>query len=154
MAVPPEPIESPEPSCRAGGFDLQRFVAAQAPVYAQVLQELRIGAKRSHWMWFVFPQLQGLGQSAMARRYGIAGAAEARAYLGDAVLGARLLECTRLVLAVPGKSALQIFGSPDDVKLRSSMTLFGRVGAGEPAFDAVIERYFQGRPDQRTLDLL
>jgi len=134
--------------------DLQRFVDAQAPVHAQVTQELARGAKRSHWMWFVFPQLQGLGHSAMAQRYGIASAAEARAYWLHAVLGPRLKECTQLMLAVTGKSALQILGSPDDMKFRSSMTLFERVVPEEPVFASAIDRYFDGERDAKTIALL
>jgi uncharacterized protein (DUF1810 family) len=141
------------PAMRAGST-LQRFVDAQAPVFAQVRHELAAGAKRSHWMWFVFPQLKELGRSAMAKHYGIADAAEARAYLAHSVLGPRLIECAQLVLRARGESALEIFGSPDDMKLCSSMTLFRHVAADEPVFDAVIERYCGGVPDQRTLALL
>src|SRR5919205_965409 len=105
---------------------LDRFVTAQSPVYAEVLAELRSGRKSSHWMWFVFPQLRGLGSSPTAVRFGIASIDEARAYLGHDLLGRRLRECARLVAAIDGRSARQIFGSPDDMKLRSSMTLFSR----------------------------
>jgi len=137
-----------------GDFDLQRFVDAQAPLYSRVTAELAAGEKRSHWMWFVFPQLKGLGRSAMAERYGIAGADEARAYLAHALLGPRLLECTRLVLAVRGRTALEILGSPDDLKFRSSMTLFDRVATEQGEFADALQRYFAGRPDERTLALL
>jgi uncharacterized protein (DUF1810 family) len=137
-----------------GDFDLQRFVDAQAPLYSRVTAELAAGEKRSHWMWFVFPQLKGLGRSAMAERYGIAGADEARAYLSHALLGPRLLECTRLVLAVRGRTALEILGSPDDLKFRSSMTLFDRVATEQGEFADALQRYFAGRPDERTLALL
>ena len=121
-----------------------------------MLAELRAGRKRSHWIWFVFPQLAGLGRSATARHYGIASAAEARAYLADPVLGPRLRECARLVAAVPDRSIAEIFGSPDDLKLRSSMTLFARVAAaGDDAdFTAVLQRYYDGVPDPLTLRLL
>ena len=135
-------------------YDLQRFVAAQDPVYAQVCAELAAGAKTSHWMWFVFPQLRGLGRSAMARHYGIASRAEAEAYWAHPLLGPRLKACTELVLAVPGKTALQIFGTPDDLKFASSMTLFAQVAPGEAAFARALERYFGAQPDPRTLALL
>ena len=134
-------------------FDLQRFLDAQDPVYETVLAELRAGRKRSHWMWFVFPQLRGLGSSPTAVHYGIDSRAEAQAYLAEPVLGGRLRECTGLVLAVDGRSAGEIFGSPDDLKLRSSMTLFARA-AGDPAlFQSVLDRYYDG-PDPLTLKLL
>jgi uncharacterized protein (DUF1810 family) len=134
--------------------DLQRFVDAQDAVYDDVLDELRDGRKASHWMWFVFPQLRGLGHSAMATRYGIASLAEARGYLRHAVLGPRLRECTRRVLAIEGRSAHAIFGSPDDLKLRSCMTLFRAADPAEPLFDAVLRRYYGGEADPRTLALL
>lgn len=135
-------------------FDLQRFADAQNRVYAAVLEELRRGHKQTHWMWFVFPQLAGLGHSPMAERYAISGLDEASAYLAHPVLGPRLRECTQLTLAVAGKSAHDIFSSPDDRKFRSSMTLFAGVdGEGNP-FGRALERYFAGERDQRTLDLL
>ena len=134
--------------------DLNRFVEAQNPVYAQVCAELAAGAKRSHWMWFVFPQLRGLGHSAMAVHYGLASAAEARSYWQRPLLGARLKECTQLVLAVQRKSALEIFGTPDDMKFRSCMTLFAHSAAGEPVFLDALARYFAGQQDERTLALL
>ncbi len=134
--------------------DLQRFVAAQDPTYARVTDELRRGVKKSHWMWFVFPQLRGLGRSATAQRYGIASEDEARAYWRHPLLGPRLKECTELLLAIRGKTALEILGSPDDLKLRSSMTLFGRVAPEEPVFAQILERYFDGERDGRTLALL
>jgi uncharacterized protein (DUF1810 family) len=134
-------------------FDLQRFVDAQAPVYARVRAELVEGRKASHWMWFVFPQLAGLGSSATARRYGIASIAEARAYWAHPLLGARLAECTRLVLVAPGHSAHEIFGSPDDLKFRSCMTLFARA-TGEPVFARALEQYFGGQADPRTVERL
>lgn len=135
-------------------YDLQRFVAAQDPIHAQVMDELRRGVKKSHWMWFVFPQLRGLGRSATAQRYGIASESEAGAYWRHPVLGPRLKECAELLLAVRGKTALEILGSPDDLKLRSSMTLFGRVAPEEPVFTQILERYFDGERDGRTLALL
>ena len=137
------------------GFDLGRFEVAQAPLIAQVLRELRAGDKRSHWMWFVFPQLAGLGHSPMAQRYAIASLDEARAYLAHPVLGPRLVECTGLVNAVTGRSVHEIFGSPDDMKFRSSMTLFARAaGPDQVVFSEALSRYFGGAEDQRTVDLL
>jgi len=135
-------------------YDLQRFVDAQADVYDDVLDELRAGRKASHWMWFVFPQLRGLGHSPTAQRYGIASLDEARAYLAHPLLGERLRECTGLVLRVEGRSAHAIFGSPDDMKFRSSMTLFDVAAAGEPLFADALRTYFEGAPDRRTLELL
>ena len=135
-------------------FDLQRFVDAQATVHAQALAEIRAGRKRSHWMWFIFPQIDGLGSSPTARRYAIKGQTEAAAYLEHPVLGARLVECAEAALAVDGRSATQIFGQPDDVKLRSSATLFAAVAPAGSAFERVIDKYFGGEPDPRTLDLL
>lgn len=134
--------------------DLQRFVDAQSAVYAQALAELRAGAKTSHWMWFVFPQLRGLGHSSMAQHYGLADADEARAYWRHPLLGPRLAECTAALLAVQGRSARQVLGTPDDLKLRSCMTLFAQVAPDEPAFARALERYFDGAPDPRTLALL
>src|SRR5205823_1814886 len=122
--------------------DLQRFVDAQDPVYHDVRLELAAGSKRSHWMWFIFPQMKDLGRSATARHYGIASRAEAEAYWRHAVLGPRLKECAGLVLAVQGRTALQIMGTPDDVKLRSCMTLFAEVAPQEPVFRQVIEKYY------------
>ena len=133
---------------------LQRFVDAQAPVYAQAREELARGRKTSHWMWFVFPQLRELGRSQMARRYGIASRVEAAAYLAHPLLGARLLECTRLMLGVEGKSAHDVLGSPDELKFRSSMTLFAALPNAPTDFVAVLARYFAGNPDPATLDLL
>lgn len=137
----------------ADAHDLTRFVDAQALVYETALAELRAGHKRSHWMWFVFPQLAGLGMSSTARLYGIADRDEARAYLAHPVLGPRLMACTRAVLGVEGRSLHAIFGSPDDLKFRSSMTLFDHAGE-DPVFREALERYCEGRPDSRTLELL
>ena len=135
--------------------DLERFVGAQAPVWTQVCAELASGRKRSHWMWFVFPQLRGLGTSAMAERYGIGSRAEAAAYLAHPLLGARLVECTRLMLAADeGRSALAILGSPDDLKFRSSMTLFEAVAADPAPFAAALESFYGGERDAVTLGLL
>ncbi len=135
-------------------FDLLRFERAQDEVMASVWRELRAGQKRSHWMWFVFPQLRPLGHSTTALRYGITGLAEARAYMAHPVLGPRLEECTRLVLAIQGRSAQQIFGSPDDRKLRSCMTLFAAARPEVAAFNEVLCRYFDGQPDPLTIALL
>ena len=132
-------------------FDLERFVAAQDPVFEDVIAELANGAKTSHWMWFVFPQIAGLGSSPMAQRYAIGSLAEAEAYAAHPVLGARLRACTAAVNAVDGRSAHAIFGSPDDLKFRSSMTLFDRAAPEEPLFAAALARYFDGVPDPRTL---
>jgi uncharacterized protein (DUF1810 family) len=134
-------------------FDLRRFVDAQASVYPRVLAELRGGEKQSHWMWFIFPQLAGLGFSAMAQRYAITSREEASAYLAHGVLGPRLRECTALVNAVEGRTIRQILGSPDDMKLRSSMTLFAAVSP-EPEFAKAIAKYYGGAPDRKTLELL
>ncbi len=132
-------------------FDLNRFVDAQAPVYRSVVDELRGGRKRSHWMWFVFPQLRGLGSSPMAARYGISSLEEARAYLRHHLLGPRLHECTRLVNQVHGRSIGEIFGPPDDLKLCSSMTLFARATDDNQDFVALLNKYYDGRQDQLTV---
>jgi uncharacterized protein (DUF1810 family) len=131
--------------------DLERFSTAQAGVYAQVCAELRAGQKRSHWMWFVFPQIYGLGSSAMAVRYALASVDEAKAYLAHPVLGARLRECTGLVLGVQGKTVEEIFGYPDDLKFHSSMTLFARADASGGLFAEVLTKFFDGAEDQGTL---
>ena len=133
--------------------DLQRFVDAQAPVYDTVRAELAAGAKASHWMWFVFPQRRELGRSATARHFGIASRAEAEAYAHHPLLGARLRECTALVLAVHGRTAHEIFGSPDDLKFRSCMTLFAQVAPQEPLFQQALDRYDGGVGDPATLAL-
>jgi uncharacterized protein (DUF1810 family) len=132
-------------------FDLKRFVDAQAPVYRNVVDELRGGRKRSHWMWFVFPQLRGLGGSPTAVRYGISSLEEARAYLRHELLGPRLHECTRLVNQVQGRSIGEIFGSPDDLKLRSSMTLFAHATDDNQDFVALLGKYYDGQQDQLTV---
>ncbi|EHR02969.1 DUF1810 domain-containing protein [Bradyrhizobium sp. WSM471] len=134
-------------------FDLKRFVRAQDPVYRDIQGELTQGRKQSHWMWFVFPQVAGLGFSAMSQRYAIASRAEAKAYLAHPLLGPRLIECTKLVLAVEGRSINAILGAPDDAKFRSSMTLFDAV-SDEPVFDEALARYLSGGRDQATLDIL
>ena len=134
--------------------DLQRFLHAQAPVWTAVCEELSAGDKRSHWMWFVFPQLAGLGRSDMAQRFALSGLDEARAYAAHPVLGARLRQACALVLGVQGLSAQQVFGTPDDLKLRSSMTLFQQACPREPVFAQVLQRHFHGQPDPLTLKLL
>ena len=135
-------------------FNLDRFVQAQDPVLARVRAELRAGAKRTHWMWFVFPQLAGLGRSETARHYALASLEEARGYLSHPLLGARLIECTGLVNAVKNRSAQQIFGDPDDLKFHSSMTLFARARPDEPAFTDALRKYFGGMPDRLTTEKL
>jgi uncharacterized protein (DUF1810 family) len=134
--------------------DLSRFVAAQRDVYARALGEIRAGRKRSHWMWFVFPQLAGLGVSATSRRYAIRDLAEARAYLEHPILGKRLVECGEAALGVEGRSAFEVFGSPDDMKLRSCATLFSRVSPPGSVFHRLLDKYFGGEPDDRTMSLL
>jgi uncharacterized protein (DUF1810 family) len=133
--------------------DLDRFVDAQdaGGTYAAALAELRAGRKRTHWMWFVFPQVAGLGRSAMAQRYALAGLPEAVAYLAHPVLGPRLLTCARALVDLPGDDPVAVLGPVDAQKLRSSMTLFARAAPDEPVFDEVLARYFRGRPDEETL---
>lgn len=134
--------------------DLNRFVEAQATTYETALAELRRGRKASHWMWFVFPQIAGLGSSPTARFYAIADLAEARAYLAHPVLGARLREVVGAIIALPGDDAHAVFGSPDDLKLRSSLTLFQAAAPEEAAFGRALAKYFGGAPDPRTLERL
>ncbi|WP_066683280.1 DUF1810 domain-containing protein [Caulobacter sp. CCH9-E1] len=134
--------------------DLSRFVEAQASTYQTALAELRRGRKESHWMWFVFPQIQGLGSSPTARFYAIADLAEAKAYLAHPVLGPRLREVAATINALPGDDAHAVFGSPDDLKLRSSLTLFQAAAPDEPAFGQALGKYFGGARDPRTLERL
>lgn len=134
--------------------DLQRYVAAQEGVWERALAELTAGAKRSHWMWFVFPQVEGLGFSPMAQRYAISGLEEARAYLAHPLLGRRLLACTAAMNRHEGLSARAILGQPDDVKFRSSMTLFAAADPHEPVFRQALQRFFAGEPDPATLSHL
>ena len=141
------------PGSAGDPFDLRRFVDAQAPTYADAIAELKAGKKRSHWMWYVFPQYAGLGRSSMAERFAIRSIDEAKAYLRHRILGPRLVECAEAVLDVHGKTAHDIFGSPDDLKLRSSATLFSRVSEPGSVFHRILERYFEGEPDERTLAL-
>ncbi len=138
-------------------FNLERFVEAQASVYAQARAELAAGRKQSHWMWFIFPQIHGLGSSPTARRFAISGLDEAIAYLNHPVLGARLRECTRLVLAIEGRSVSEVFGYPDDLKFHSSMTLFVEAAKRNPTansddhvFQDALSKYFSGAPDRAT----
>jgi uncharacterized protein (DUF1810 family) len=135
-------------------FNLERFVSAQDRVYQRVLSELRAGQKMSHWMWFIFPQIRGLGRSPIAMEYAISSRDEARAYLQHPLLGPRLKECTQLVLQVEDRSALQIFGEPDDIKFRSSMTLFAQVSPEDDIFQRALQKYFSGVLDRLTLDRL
>jgi uncharacterized protein (DUF1810 family) len=134
-------------------FDLQRFVEAQATVYPQVIEELSRGRKRTHWMWFVFPQIAGLGFSAMAQRFAIGSRAEAAAYLEHDLLGPRLVECTRLVMAASENSITDILGSPDDMKFRSCMTLFDAISRQEIFAEAIAAFYPDGK-DRATLEIL
>jgi len=141
----------------AGGDDphqLSRFVEAQDKVYERVLAELKSGRKRSHWMWFMFPQIEGLGSSSTTRYYSIKSLEEAREYLDHPVLGKRLRECAETILALEGLSASSIFGYPDDLKLKSSMTLFAAVAEGQSVFGRVLEKYYRGNRDERTLAIL
>ena len=133
---------------------LERFLVAQEGTYEQALAELRREKKRTHWIWYVFPQLDGLGSSPIARFYAIKSIAEAKAYLLHPVLGPRLIECAEALLPIQGKTATEILGFPDDLKLRSSATLFKAVSEPDSVFTRVIDRYFHGNPDQKTLDLL
>jgi uncharacterized protein (DUF1810 family) len=145
MGVPPSPVDP---------FDLQRFVKAQEGVYDRAFAEIRDGRKRSHWMWFIFPQLEGLGSSPTSRVYSIKSAAEAQGYLQHPVLGPRLIECAEAVLQVKDRSAIEVLGSPDDLKLRSCATLFSSVSSAGSVFERVLDKFFQGRCDTLTLRLL
>jgi uncharacterized protein (DUF1810 family) len=133
---------------------LSQFVAAQDAVYAEVLRELSAGRKRSHWIWYIFPQMCGLGFSSLSQKFGIGSKEEAAAYLSHEILGPRLRECTRLILAVPHGDIESVMGYPDDLKFRSSMTLFAAVAPDEPLFADALQKYFAGEPDLRTLELL
>lgn len=135
-------------------FDLARFVEAQEGVYPQVLDELAAGRKRSHWMWFIFPQIKGLGASPMARTFAISGREEAEAYLAHPILGPRLRECTKLLVATPDRSIESILGPPDDLKFRSSMTLFAKTAADNADFVAALDKFYDGALDPLTLERL
>jgi uncharacterized protein (DUF1810 family) len=134
--------------------NLSRFVRAQEDDYERALSEIRSGRKQSHWMWYIFPQLEGLGFSSTSRRYAVKGAAEARAYLGHPVLGPRLVACAEAALRVEGRSAFEIFGSPDELKLRSCATLFASVSPAGSVFGRLLDKYYQGERDSQTLRLL
>lgn len=140
-----------DPGAGADPFDLGRFVAAQEHDFAQALAELQAGRKRSHWMWYIFPQIQGLGSSGMAQRYAIRGNDEAAAYLNHPVLGPRLVACAEAMLAIENRSAREILGSPDDLKLRSSATLFALVSPPGSVFARVLEKFYAGQADEETL---
>ncbi|MGB2948114.1 DUF1810 domain-containing protein [Rhodococcus sp. BGS-1C] len=135
-------------------YDLQRFIDAQDPVWPTVRGELKAGRKQTHWMWFVFPQLAGLGLSPTAQHFAIADLGEAKLYLSHEVLGPRLLQASSLVAKIEGRKVGEIFGYPDDLKLHSSMTLFAEADPQSAVFGSVLKKYFGGRPDERTLDLL
>ncbi len=135
-------------------YHLSRFVSAQEKVYESVLSELRSGLKITHWMWFIFPQMEGLGYSSTSRYFSIKSGEEARQYLNHPVLGPRLHECAQALLAIPAKTAREVFGSPDDLKLKSSMTLFARYAGSDSVFARVLDRYFDGEQDRNTLLLL
>ena len=135
-------------------FDLERFLGAQAGSYATALSEIRAGRKRSHWIWYIFPQLRGLGVSSTSEHYGISGLDEARAYLSHPVLGPRLVQCAEALLSLNGRTASAIMPYPDDLKLRSSMTLFERVAGPGSVFSRVLEKYYGANRDERTLALL
>jgi uncharacterized protein (DUF1810 family) len=132
-------------------YNLQRFVNAQNPVFAQVCSELRAGQKTSHWMWFIFPQIEGLGGSSLARKYAISSLDEAKAYLNHPVLGLRIKECTQLVLSIEGRTMGEIFGTPDDLKFRSSLTLFAHAEPAEQVFQDALRKYFGGEEDPLTV---
>jgi uncharacterized protein (DUF1810 family) len=135
-------------------YNLERFVIAQDSIYKRVLSELQAGTKMGHWMWFIFPQIRGLGRSPTSIEYAISSRDEAQAFLQHPVLGPRLKECTQLVLNVNGRSATDIFGTPDDIKFRSSMTLFAQVSRDDDIFHRALQKYFEGGPDRLTLDRL
>ena len=143
-----------DPGVAGDPHNLSRFVQAQEGVYGQALSEIRSGRKRSHWMWYIFPQFAGLGSSPTSRQYSIKSVAEAEAYLSHPVLGPRLIECAEAALGVQGRTAFEIFGSPDDMKLRSCATLFARVSPPGSVFEQLLDRYFQGERDDKTLRLL
>ncbi len=147
-------IEADNPIDNDDPFDLHRFVSAQEGTYSRAISELRSGRKESHWMWFIFPQFDGLGMSSTSKHYSIKSAEEARHYLDHPLLGKRLVECAETLLGLQGRSASQIFGYPDDLKLKSSMTLFAEVARDEETFARVIDRYFNGERDRRTLELM
>jgi uncharacterized protein (DUF1810 family) len=146
--------DTEEPGGTGDPYNLNRFVKAQENDYQRALAEIRSGCKQSHWMWYIFPQFDGLGFSPTSKRYSIKSLAEARAYLGHPVLGPRLRECAEAVLGVEGRSAFEIFGSPDDLKLRSYATLFAHVSPAGSVFERLLDKYYQGEPDSQTVRLL
>ena len=148
MKKPSDPVDRGDP------FDLGRFLSAQEGIYGSVLAELKRGQKRTHWMWFIFPQIDGLAHSTTSKYYAIKSIEEARKYLNHPVLGTRLLQCAETVLAVEGRSVSEIFGYPDDLKLKSSMTLFAYVADPRSVFVRILDKFFQGERDVRTLDIL
>ena len=143
-----------DPGVAGDPHNLSRFVQAQEGVHERALSEIKSGRKRSHWMWYIFPQLDGLGFSPTSKRYSIKSVAEAEAYLSHPVLGPRLKECAEAALGVQGRTAFEIFGSPDDMKLRSCATLFARVSPPGSAFHRLLDKYFHGEPDDKTVRLL
>jgi uncharacterized protein (DUF1810 family) len=143
-----------DPGAANDPFDLNRFLKAQESDFGRALAELKAGEKRSHWMWYIFPQIDGLAWSSTSKKYSIKSLDEARAYLGHPVLGARLTECASLILAVQGRTAAEIMGWPDDLKLRSSATLFAQVSPAGSVFHQLLDDYFQGKPDDKTMSLL
>jgi uncharacterized protein (DUF1810 family) len=149
-----DPMSDPAVSTTNDPYDLNRFVEAQEGDYAQALSEITAGRKRTHWMWYIFPQVAGLGTSSTARDYAIRDLAEAKAYLAHPLLGARLQACAEALLQVEGRSAGEIFGSPDDLKLRSCATLFARALPPGSVFERVLDRFYGGEPDPKTLELL
>jgi uncharacterized protein (DUF1810 family) len=148
------PTTSGTPKDRDDRFNLARFVSAQENSYDTALSEVRQGRKRSHWMWYIFPQLRGLGRSSTAQFYGITGAEEARAYLSHEVLGPRLIAVCEAALAVEDRSVTEIFGKPDDMKLRSCVSLFAHVSSQDSVFHKILDKYFGGKLDPLTIELL
>jgi uncharacterized protein (DUF1810 family) len=146
-------INMTERQTQSNDFNLERFVLAQRNTYSRALSEIAQGQKRTHWMWFIFPQVKGLGRSYESQLYGIGGLDEARAYLSDEVLGSRLRECVLALLRIEGRSALEIFGPIDEIKLRSSLTLF-KAASDEQIFAKALGKYFEGQPDNKTLEIL
>ncbi|KKK90464.1 hypothetical protein LCGC14_2722750 [marine sediment metagenome] len=143
-----------KPNTGIDPFDLSRFVSAQARSYDRILAELRSGQKRTHWMWFIFPQIDGLGSSTTTKHYAVKSREEARQYLDHTVIGARLLECAEAVLAIKGRSVSKIFGYPDYLKFKSSMTLFASVSEPRSVFSRVLDKYYHGERDDKTLHIL
>jgi uncharacterized protein (DUF1810 family) len=146
--------DTKRPGAVVDPYDLERFVQAQEGDYEEALSEIRRGLKRSHWMWYIFPQFDGLGISSTSKRYSVKSVEEARAFVAHPVLGPRLLECTEAALRVEGRSAMEIFGYPDEMKLRSCATLFASVSPAGSVFHRIIEKYFRGECDARTLRLI